>query len=332
VLPNISVSGKTTAALIALLVAAVTHRFVENPIRFHPYLIRRPVLTLSLAGLVTLGSLGAASLSMRFAVQLQTAPGMKNVAAAFDDGYQISREQCVSTRNSPDVKSCVFGDKDSTTNVVLFGDSHATQWFVPLRKIAESHAWKLTTFVKDGCPATDIFIKNCTIWRAEAFRRATELHASIIVLGNSAEYVKRESSVGLNVDEWQKGTKRTLEFLIGSGARVLAIRDNPHFSISVPTCLARSIRHSWYPGDSCEMSKSASLNPAIFEAEQAAAGGMPNVHFLDVTDRLCQGDVCPVVQKGMIMYRDDSHFTGSFVQSLGPELESALVPILQEPL
>ena len=332
VVPTISVPGKTIAALSALLVAAIAYRFVENPIRFHPYLVRRPALTLSLAGVITLCSLGAASLSMRFATQLQNAPGMQNLAAAADDGYQISREECVSTGNSRDVKSCVFGNKASATNLVLFGDSHATQWFVPLRQIAESHDWKLTTFVKDGCPATDIFIENCQKWRAEAFRRASELHPSVVILGNSSLYVKRESSDGPDVDEWQRGTKRTLEFLTGSGARVLEIRDNPHFAISVPTCLARAIRHAWYPGGSCEMSRSASMNPAIFEAERAAASGLPNVHFLDLTDRLCQGDVCRVVQGSMIMYRDDNHFTGSFVQSLTPVLESALMPILQDSL
>jgi len=40
--PNISVTGKTVAAAASLAVAGITHHFVENPIRFHPYLLNVP--------------------------------------------------------------------------------------------------------------------------------------------------------------------------------------------------------------------------------------------------------------------------------------------------
>ena len=79
------------------------------------------------------------------------------------------------------------------------------------------------------------------------------------------------------------------------------------------------------------MEKSASLNPAMFEAERAGARGLPNVYFIDLTDRLCQEDICWVVWKGDVMYRDDNHLTGSFADSLMPVLERELLPILNTP-
>ena len=107
------------------------------------------------------------------------------------------------------------------------------------------------------------------------------------------------------------------------------MRDNPHFTFDVPTCLARSVRHSWYLGGSCELDKSKALNPAVFEAEKAGARGLPNVHFIDLTDRLCQRNVCWVVQGDVVMYRDNNHLTGHFADSLMPVLEAELLPILR---
>ena len=125
------------------------------------------------------------------------------------------------------------------------------------------------------------------------------------------------------------GTRRTLESLTTAGLRVVAMRDIPLPYFDVPNCLARTVRHSWYPGGSCEMDQSASINPAIFEAEKAGARGLPNVHFLDLTDKLCQGKVCRAVQQGMITYFDDNHLTGSFAESLFPLLQAELIPILK---
>src|SRR5262245_2436769 len=62
-LPNISIAGKTAAAALSLAVAGISHRFVEDPIRFHPSLLKRPALSVCLGAVVTLFSLGAAFLS-----------------------------------------------------------------------------------------------------------------------------------------------------------------------------------------------------------------------------------------------------------------------------
>ena len=341
-LPDISVAGKTAVAAASLAVAGVTHHFVENPIRFHPYLVKRAVLSLNLAAVVTLCSLCAAFLSMRYAVRLGNAPEMKTIIAAVNDVAKMPRQQCVSLGESPEVKTCVFGDTSSATNIVLFGDSHAIQWFDPLQSMAESHGWKLTTMVKSGCPATDVRISEsgttsatiCGSWRAEAIRRIVALRPSLVFIGNASSYLERKDESGskpsLSLDDWRDGTKRTLGTLTAAGLRVVVMRDNPLSTFDIPTCLARSVRHSWYPGGSCEMDKSKVLNPAVFEAEKAGAQGLPNVHFIDLTDRLCRQKVCWTVQRGAIMYRDDNHLTGTFADSLMPVLGAELVPILNK--
>ena len=76
------------------------------------------------------------------------------------------------------------------------------------------------------------------------------------------------------------------------------------------------------------MNMSAVLDPAIFQAERAAAQGLPNIHPIDLTDQLCQDDICSAVRQGEVMYRDDNHLTGSFADRLMPVLEERFRPVL----
>lgn len=132
-------------------------------------------------------------------------------------------------------------------------------------------------------------------------------------------------------DEWRKGTRNTLEALTSAGLRLAVMRDPPVPGFDVPGCLARSVRFSWFAGGACAISESAALNPAIFEAERAAARGLPNVHFLDLTDQFCQRGMCWTVQNGTIMYHDSDHLTGNFADSLMAVLQAELVPIMNGP-
>ena len=339
-LPNIPLSGKVAVSALSLVVAAITHYAIENPVRFHPALTRRPALSLGLAAALTVCSLGSAVVSMRFAGRLADAPGMKAITAAVDDIANMPRERCVSLGDSSAVKTCAFGNSGSATEVVLFGDSHAIQWFNPLNRLASSHGWRLSTFVKSGCPATDIvakgpspgFAAGCAAWRAEAIRQIVALRPSLVFIGNANGYLARRDASGardgVSLGAWQDGTRRTLSALVAAGLRVVAIRDVPLPGFDIPTCLARSLRHSWYPGGACEIDRAAALDPAVFEAEKASASGLPNVHFVDLTDRLCRGNSCAAVQDGEVIYRDDNHLTGTFAESLMPVLERALLPLL----
>jgi SGNH domain (fused to AT3 domains) len=296
---------------------------------------------LYLAATVTLCSLGIAFLAMWFGARLANEPEMKTITAAIDDIARMPREQCVSLGQSPEVKTCHFGDTSSGVNIVLFGDSHAIQWFNPLQRIAESNGWKLATVVKSACTAFDIrdpdssvgAMAACASWRAEALQRIVALRPAIVFIGNSTSYFGHKNTIamGFSLDELQGGTRRTLETLTAGGLRVVVMRDNPFFTYDIPACLARSARHSWYPGGSCEADKAAVLNDAIFESEKAGARGLSNVHFIDITDRLCQRNICRTVQGDAVMYRDNHHLTGNFTESLMAELEGELLSILNVP-
>ena len=62
------------------------------------------------------------------------------------------------------------------------------------------------------------------------------------------------------------------------------------------------------------------------EARVVAATG---AGLIDLTGQVCPGTgACPVVINGMIVWRDQHHFTATFARSLGPAIDEQLVKIL----
>ena len=50
---------------------------------------------------------------------------------------------------------CTYGNKSSNKTIVLYGDSHAAQWFPALEKLATARGFKLVSLTKSACPAVD---------------------------------------------------------------------------------------------------------------------------------------------------------------------------------
>src|SRR5947207_290996 len=293
-IPDISVLGRMAAAGASLAVAWGSHRVLENPIRFSPYLSSRPGLSLALGAVLSLSSLGVAIASVQFGVRLAEAPEMRVIAAAANDVATIERQRCVASRDSSDVKACTFGNSaPGAPRLVLFGDSHALQWFNPVHSMVRAHGWALTTMIKSACPTADVdvgpraylqnFSTGCHAWRSAALRQIVALRPAAVVIGHASVYLgrpnKRPSRFDVTAAEWRKGTRRTLEVFAAAEILVIMIRDNPLPHGNVPTCLARALRS----GGSCDMERRASLNPAVFEAERAAGRGLSGVYFMDFT-------------------------------------------------
>jgi peptidoglycan/LPS O-acetylase OafA/YrhL len=334
--PEISVTGKLAVSGLALLIAAVTHRFVENPIRFHPILIQRPWRTVAMAVSLTAVSLATAIAFTKLAYSRMEKPEMRRIIEASVDVSRLSREKCMVPLDSPYIQLCDFGDTRSQTRMVLFGDSHAIQWFNPLEIIARERGWRLTTLVKMGCPAADIHLPvyakradSCDQWRLDAFRLIDTMKPAVVIVASASVYIRGQQSRSyentVSLEQWRQGTERTLRRLSAKN-QVVMIRDNPLPLASIPLCLGR--KDTLFPAESCEMVRDECLNPAVFDAEKAAARNLKNVHLLDMSDQLCEGNVCWAVKNGEVMYRDDNHLTGRFADSLRPILEMRLASFL----
>lgn len=65
--------------------------------------------------------------------------------AIYDNGCILDPGQAVP-------KDCAFGKADGAITIVLYGDSHAAQWFPAMRTIANKQGWRLVVMTKSAAP------------------------------------------------------------------------------------------------------------------------------------------------------------------------------------
>jgi peptidoglycan/LPS O-acetylase OafA/YrhL len=340
VAPDLSIPGKALCAAGALAAAAVAFALVENPIRFHRALVPRPRFSLALAAVLSLAGLGFGLGSHEYAARLLSRPPQRSFAKAVGDGPSLTRRGCFMSEARKGLRQCVFGDSASSTTLVLFGDSHAAQWFPALEQVANEQHWRLVSMVRASCPVATVPVYDprggeeqaeCALWRKLALRRIMELQPTLLVMANSVGYIKRPGESDglsqLSYRQWEEGMRTTFVSLDSAGVRALLFRDTPRAKDDVPLCLSRAAYFGWEQRE-CTAAREAALYPDIYQLEQRAASGLPHVSTVDLSDLVCGPVVCETLQRGMVVYRDRSHLTASFARSLAPALSQRILLLI----
>jgi phenylpyruvate tautomerase PptA (4-oxalocrotonate tautomerase family) len=237
-----------------------------------------------------------------------------------------------------DLASCVYGDRDAQTTVVLIGDSHAAQWFPTLDRLAKERSWRLVSITKSACPAidTDIDIYNptlkrpypeCATWLDMTLARIVAERPDLVVISNARStrfLIDGETVRTTDRDDlWGAGLAATVASARSSGADVVVIGDTPDPAGDPPVCLSDHLDDA----RACATPAAEAIAPARLATERgvAAAGGAT---FIDPTDWLCPSDPCPVVIGRVLVFRDGHHMTTPFATALAPYL----APLLEPPL
>jgi peptidoglycan/LPS O-acetylase OafA/YrhL len=340
-LDGIALPGRLVSVIIALVLAALTHRLIENPIRHSTALAARAGLSVGLALGLTLLAAGVSTTWRQLARRGSLAGPQRLFAAASSDIPRVYDNGChVQRYSDTNANGCAFGDTTSHTVVVLFGDSHAAQWFPAMEALAIKHRWKLLLFTKSACPAVSVTVFNtalarpyveCDRWRDKTLRSILSLRPAAVVLSSSTHYVgaltpSQEHAV--DPTTWATGAHVTLSRLDSLGAPIVVLRDTPRPGFRVPRCLARA---AWQ-GDSndrqCAVRRLSALDTTVYRIERGATASLRNVVSTDLTWAICDTALCAPKRHGLIVYRDDDHLTATFsaalADALGRELEQVM--------
>jgi hypothetical protein len=227
---------------------------------------------------------------------------------------------CLLDHEQDRVRSCQLGVEGGTP-VVLFGDSHAHQWAPAFEAMAKDRGWDLSVFAKAGCPVADLVPINdggrysqpeCVTWRQQSIDLIlTELKPQFIVVSSLHTYIKEN-------DVFAEAWDRSLDQLRESGVPIVYIRDTPHPLEDVPTCISGAF-DDW---SKCEFPSDIKDDLIV---QKALIGQEKDVSVIDLTPYFCDGDTCPAVRNGYLLYRDDSHITGTAALAMRPVLEESLV-------
>ncbi|HEU0238779.1 MAG TPA: acyltransferase family protein [Micromonosporaceae bacterium] len=362
-----TLSTTTTVAIVTLafVPAAITYRFVENPIRTSPRLATSPMRAIrtgfafTIVPVLAVGVVQVAHNPLARQVhpadalgaQALNQPGLAgsqqsldrvglivpDPASAVTDVPDIyaDHQKCINEGNDDaTVKSCAYGSPDSSFTVALVGDSHAAQWAPALEAIAAARGWRLVMYLKSSCPFLDATVAlhdrpftACTRWNASVHKRLSGAgRVDLVIISGAATYRM-----------FRDGTE-----LSGADNTATAEAAMRHAWTDVaatgsPVAVLRDTPRPSFNVPDCVARERDHLDQCTFTPDTSsaasakqvtAAADIAGVHLVDLNADICPGSVCPPVIGNELVYRDDNHMTATYVRSLTAPLDSALQGVL----
>jgi hypothetical protein len=291
-----------------------------------------PTSTLAPDGAAAVAALVAANdVVLAQSVLIQDVPAnlRPTLAAAAADKPSIYHDGCMLSDGQSTPPECMYGDPASATDVVLFGDSHAAQWFPALQHIAEVHHWRLEVLTKKGCPTADIRIKQrsldaeCVRWRANVAQRLATERPSLIIM-SASRYEPGGPAAGLDpIVALRAGLEATLQSLRPTAQHLLVLGDTPTPLGYTPACIAAHVRSV----ARCMATRADAVDPPRMGVENDLAR-LHDAVFAGTSDWLCAQTSCPVILGDVLLYRDNSHLTTTASLLFAPYLEATVTPLV----
>lgn len=316
--------GRGTAAVVVVLGVAV----VAAPLVWGAH-VRSVRASVDTAGQDLTTHPGA--MAVAEPLVFSTAPGLRPVPdplSASEDKVRAVFDGCGVQAGETTVTVCSYGDLDAQRVVVVVGGSHAEQWIDALADVGELEGFRVDTMIRWGCSLIDgadgmeeilAGDPTCLAWSQNALVELERRHPDVVFTTSTrpapAAAGQHEAVPGAYVRAWER--------LGARGIGVVALRDNPWLPVNAVACVAE---HGADP-TVCAVPRSSVLDdqdPTTTLALEPADA----VRFVDVDDVICPDDVCPFVQGGRLVYRDEHHLTATYAASMVPVLRERLGPAL----
>ena len=352
----------TLAGLAVLAVATVlawlAYRLVEDPIRRAPAMARTRWLPLTIGAALSLIGFASGALLAHRAGPTVAATGHPLGAALLADrprddpaGRPVDRVDwfvpdpltapkdapkggCQAAISDTEPVTCTFGDPQGRTTVALVGSSKAMQWEPALDIIGRRRGWRIVTYTKSGCGLADAMQRYpdgayefCRVWGKAVLARLLAEKPDLVLTSQSnpvglvdGKEVGKAQGIAVLAD----GLHRYWQVLQSAGIPVAALSDTPSppGSLRVNECVAENPQRL----TACTFERSNEHGGA--PAQRQAVAKTPGVHWIDLNDAICPTAHCAPIIGNVLIYRQGSHITATYIKTLAPRLESALVPIV----
>jgi peptidoglycan/LPS O-acetylase OafA/YrhL len=307
----LEVYERLIAIAATLIFADLTHRFVEEPYRTKKMI---PILVYKKAAFATVMSVLVGTVIMFSNTDKIDISGINGAVslAQIKARPQIYEDGCHANYAQTKSGICEYGDLRSEKVMVLYGDSHAAQWFPALVEIATRSGYKLISLTKSACPSVDTQRRDqggfkmvrCVQWRENTIDRIKRIRPDVLIM-SSFQYYAPPPQTENRLLWWNNGQRKLLSDVQGSSDQLMYITDTPQVDLDIPACLEK------YSISKCDASlPSQNLSIAGFRV-------------IDPNSWLCS-QVCSAVKDGVVAYRDASHISVDMSIALIPRLTQAL--------
>jgi len=329
--------------LVSVIPAAISHKLIEEPIHHSKILSLKPNRALAVGGVCIVAGVGVGlalntnrvSIEVlpegqargarvlntgEFPIQNKVEAIRPNPLDANDDKGQAFDDGCLILSSTVESPECVYGDPDSDTTVVLFGDSHALQYAPALTPIAEEKGWRLVVLTRGNCTPADVDIGSfCNEWRDNTIDRIFEEDPDMIIMATSTTGeldMITEDGVSVvapdSVQFHEQGMIRTINKLKKTGATMVMMGDQIQAPTLPDQCVGenlKNLRACAFPNEP---------RPGRYFDKRAAR--QTGIELISPVPKLCTDELCPAVIGNVLVYRDTYHMSATYAETLAPWL------------
>ena len=351
---DLSTVDKFGILFASLVLAALSKRFIEDPVRRAAMLSASPIRSFVLAA-STIGIVLAATGTSYAVVQHQTRTAARTVASAeatnpcFGASAMVKRAECARPFTVPakfnaafwaadkgtlgtcdskgiKVELCAFGETRSPVHTIaLVGNSHAGHLIAGLDTYGKKHRWKVILMRKSGCSGALPTIANAASWQpcvdwsrnvnSAILAPSNGIDAVVFASNNDAgKYVARGALTPAEKKSFVSGIADNLQQLVASGKAVTVFGDVPGARGEVVPECVEQNK-SLYDPCATPLASGQERDDFVAEAARRTAGAA----YVDLLPYFCD-QKCHVVIDGAVVYIDEHHLTASYSRSLGQYL------------
>lgn len=315
--------------ILSIALAWLAYSFVELP-------LHRRKLTAAGTGYALVCAVGCVAITAGTAFGLNAIPGRSDpeitarIAEATADLGEDYRNGCHLGFDATEQPECRFA-RLSGPRVVLWGDSHAAQWFTPLVAAGGNAGWTVEAWTKTSCPTAQVTIwyppsrsiyGACDTWRRERLMALLQDPPDLLILGNYSRYygwiydVAGGGPASRTMAEtlWSRGFAATAELLLDAGIPVIDLHDTPQMYVSYKDCLSAG---NW---SACYRPRREAL-----AGMQSPAIKSPLYSRFDLSNVLCDQQICRAAVGKTILYRDSEHLSATYALTLQDYFEEILL-------
>jgi hypothetical protein len=305
-------SERFACIALTIVLADLTHRYVEQPLRhkeFSPRKIYQGAISVTLISALLSAGI---TLTSSDEIQIQGVTTKKFSLADVMKRPDIYDDGCHANYGEVESGDCTYGDTTSKRTIVLYGDSHAAQWFPALNTLAKENNLKLVSLTKSACSAVDskrrdqgaFKMADCSKWRENSVKRIAKIRP-VAVITSSFAHFEVPRNYPSRALWWSDGQRRLLEDLQGKTRKIIYFADTPQPQRDIPSCLASR------KSSTCDSTKKTPVRI------------IRGFDIVDPTPWLCTS-YCPAIVDGVVAYRDNSHISVDMSLALIPRLRGEL--------
>lgn len=334
--------GKIACGLAALALAAISLPLIENPIRHHRLLTSKPLWAMAGAAMAMLAGVGVTVSA--FALGHHIGSDRDHIAISQAASLRSSLGKtngCLIDPLDTKAQLCTFGS--GSRSIMLFGDSHAAQWFTPVEAAAQASGRRVDTLLKSSCTVADVQIGStrlkrrfdeCARWRDTAIEEIIRRRPDVVVISEySGSYISGGKGGGLEFNQPESvfidGLQRSVTRISSAGIPVVVIADPPDPGYDVPIWLSRP-----------HLLQSAASHPVedinwaaykkVTDDEVARLSGIPGVKYIDTRPYFCSGTPCNVRSGEVVIYRDNNHISETYIDKLKYKISDVVVSAIPQ--